>query len=285
MSPFLIYGIVLTIALILYYITLIMMDLNVKNKKENKNELTINSGDDTEDEDEEYAPQSVVETSSGGFDFVNASEEPNETEEIQEATEEVAYEEKSTNSHEKGVETSDESKESELEEDKMEHPEENEVDNNQPETVQEDKEQIIEGEKDENSSIEETAQEEAQDKENSEDKENEKSATEEEISEEEDFGIQSESFGTCLETDTPQKDLSNSELFDEKLRTTKYGVNQTYGPKVSKAVENSIDTINNSLEQIERVQKGIMNPAEMMKMMKDNKENSNIETHDQITRY
>lgn len=280
-----IYGIVLTIALILYYITLIMMDLNVKNKKENKNELTINSGDDTEDEDEEYAPQSVVETSSGGFDFVNASEEPNETEEIQEATEEVAYEEKSTNSHEKGVETSDESKESELEEDKMERPEENEVDNNQPETVQEDKEQIIEGEKDEKSSVEETAQEEAQDKENSEDKENEKSATEEEISDEEDFGIQSESFGTCLETYTPQKDLSNSELFDEKLRTTKYGVNQTYRPKVSKAVENSIDTINNSLEQIERVQKGIMNPAEMMKMMKDNKENSNIETHDQITRY
>lgn len=275
-----IYAIVLTIALILYYITLIMTDLNAKNKKENKNELTINSGDDTEDEDEEYAPQSVVETSSGGFDFVNASEEPNETEEIQEATEEVAYEEKSTNSHEKGVETSDESKDSELEEDKTERPEENEVDNNQPETVQEDKEQIIEGEKDENSSIEETAQEEAQDKENSEDKENEKSATKEE-----DFGIQSESFGTCLETDTPQKDLSNSELFDEKLRTTKYGVNQTYGPKVSKAVENSIDTINNSLEQIERVQKGIMNPAEMMKMMKDNKENSNIETHDQITRY
>ena len=261
------------------------MDLNAKNKKENKSELTINSGDDTEDEDEEYAPQSVVETSSGGFDFVNASEEPNETEEIQEATVEVAYEEKSTNSHEKGVETSDESKESELEEDKTERPEENEVDNNQPETVQEDKEQIIEGEKDEKSSIEETAQEEAQDKENSEDKENEKSATEEEISDEEDFGIQSESFGTCLETDTPQKDLSNSELFDEKLRTTKYGVNQTYGPKVSKAVENSIDTINNSLEQIERVQKGIMNPAEMMKMMKDNKENSNIETHDQITRY
>lgn len=261
------------------------MDLNAKNKKENKNELTINAGDDTEDEDEEYAPQSVVETSSGGFDFVNASEEPNETEEIQEATEEVAYEEKSTNSHEKGVETSDESKESELEEDKTERPEENEVDNNQPETVQEDKEQIIEGEKDEKSSVEETAQEEAQDKENSEDKENEKSATEEEISDEEDFGIQSESFGTCLETDTPQKDLSNSELFDEKLRTTKYGVNQTYGPKVSKAVENSIDTINNSLEQIERVQKGIMNPAEMMKMMKDNKENSNIETHDQITRY
>ena len=172
-----------------------------------------------------------------------------------------------------------------MEEDKTERPEENEVDNNQPETVQEDKEQIIEGEKDEKSSVEETAQEEAQDKENSEDKENEKSATEEEISDEEDFGIQSESFGTCLETDTPQKDLSNSELFDEKLRTTKYGVNQTYGPKVSKAVENSIDTINNSLEQIERVQKGIMNPAEMMKMMKDNKENSNIETHDQITRY
>ena len=41
MSPFSIYAIVLTIALILYYITLITMDLNAKNKKDNKNELTI----------------------------------------------------------------------------------------------------------------------------------------------------------------------------------------------------------------------------------------------------
>ena len=35
MSPFSIYAIVLTIALILYYITLITMDLNAKNKKDN----------------------------------------------------------------------------------------------------------------------------------------------------------------------------------------------------------------------------------------------------------
>ena len=83
MSPFSIYAIVLTIALILYYITLITMDLNAKNKKDNKNELTIASGDDTEEDDEEYTPQSVVETSSGSFSFVNNTEDPKENEEIQ----------------------------------------------------------------------------------------------------------------------------------------------------------------------------------------------------------
>ena len=51
MSPFSIYAIVLTIALILYYITLITMDLNAKNKKDKKYEQTIASGDDTEEDD------------------------------------------------------------------------------------------------------------------------------------------------------------------------------------------------------------------------------------------
>ena len=41
MSPFSIYAIVLTIALILYYITLITMDLNAKNKKDNLNSATL----------------------------------------------------------------------------------------------------------------------------------------------------------------------------------------------------------------------------------------------------
>lgn len=95
MSPFSIYAIVLTIALILYYITLITMDLNAKNKKDNKNELTIASGDDTEEDDEEYTPQSVVETSSGSFSFVNNTEDPKENEEIQEAPEEITYQKES----------------------------------------------------------------------------------------------------------------------------------------------------------------------------------------------
>lgn len=95
MSPFSIYAIVLTIALILYYISLITMDLNAKNKKDNKNELTIASGDDTEEDDEEYTPQSVVETSSGSFSFVNNTEDPKENEEIQEAPEEITYQKES----------------------------------------------------------------------------------------------------------------------------------------------------------------------------------------------
>lgn len=114
MSPFSIYAIVLTIALILYYITLITMDLNAKNKKDNKNELTIASGDDTEEDDEEYTPQSVVETSSGSFSFVNNTEDLKENEEIQEAPEEITYQKESGKDELKEEHKDSENQDSEL---------------------------------------------------------------------------------------------------------------------------------------------------------------------------
>lgn len=60
MSPFIIFAIVLTIAYVLYYATIITMDLNAKSKKEGELEETISAVDGKEI-DEEYAPQTVVE--------------------------------------------------------------------------------------------------------------------------------------------------------------------------------------------------------------------------------
>lgn len=74
MSPFIIFVIVLTIAYVLYYATIITMDLNAKSKKEGEHEETISASD--AQETEEYAPQTVLEdTKTGGFSFM----EPNET--------------------------------------------------------------------------------------------------------------------------------------------------------------------------------------------------------------
>ena len=85
MSPFIIFVIVLTIAYVLYYATIITMDLNAKSKKEGVHEETI-SASDTQETEEEYAPQTVLEdTKTGGFSFI----EPNETSEnpVEEVTE------------------------------------------------------------------------------------------------------------------------------------------------------------------------------------------------------
>ena len=67
MSPFIIFVIVLTIAYVLYYATIITMDLNAKSKKEGEHEETI-SASDTKEAEEENAPQTVLEdTKTGGF--------------------------------------------------------------------------------------------------------------------------------------------------------------------------------------------------------------------------
>lgn len=74
MSPFIIFAIVLTIAYVLYYATIITMDLNAKSKKEGEHEETI-SASDTKDAEEEYAPQTVLEdTKTGGFSFLESTE-------------------------------------------------------------------------------------------------------------------------------------------------------------------------------------------------------------------
>lgn len=78
MSPFIIFAIVLTIAYVLYYATIITMDLNAKSKKEGELEETIPAvyGKET---DEEYTPQTVVEnTETGGFSFMEAPEDEKE---------------------------------------------------------------------------------------------------------------------------------------------------------------------------------------------------------------
>lgn len=73
MSPFIIFAIVLTIAYVLYYATIITMDLNAKSKKEGEHEETI-SASDTKDA-EEYAPQTVLEdTKTGGLSFLESTE-------------------------------------------------------------------------------------------------------------------------------------------------------------------------------------------------------------------
>lgn len=74
MSPFIIFTIVLTIAYILYYATLITMDLKAKSKEAEKDNEII-SADDDEEYDSGIISRSVVEdTVSGGFNISEPSD-------------------------------------------------------------------------------------------------------------------------------------------------------------------------------------------------------------------
>ena len=81
MIPFVIYVIVLTLAYLLYYVGVIAMDLKAQSKKETLAEETIPTELQAEDNDEEYAPRTVIEDGSGGFRF--ELPEKNEEEEIE----------------------------------------------------------------------------------------------------------------------------------------------------------------------------------------------------------
>lgn len=72
MSPFVIYLIVLTIAYILLYATLITIDLTAKKKQEGAVEETINAGD--VDDDQGYSSRVVQEGNDGGFTFESKQE-------------------------------------------------------------------------------------------------------------------------------------------------------------------------------------------------------------------
>ena len=96
MSTFVIFVIVLTLGYILYYAAMITIDMTAKSKTEAAMEETI-SADGISDDEEEYAPRSVVENAAtGGFSFMEPypdeteahSEDINEAEVIDEPTEE-----------------------------------------------------------------------------------------------------------------------------------------------------------------------------------------------------
>lgn len=80
MSPFIIFAIVLTIAYLLYYAAIITMDLvqKPKNDDEHAESITVGGGNDNND-DAEPAPRAVRENPlTGGFEFDERAEHPEE---------------------------------------------------------------------------------------------------------------------------------------------------------------------------------------------------------------
>lgn len=73
MSPFIIFVILVTLVLLLYYATIIWMDIAAMSKKENEQGETISAGDRSqqkEEEEQEPAPKTVVENpETGTFEF------------------------------------------------------------------------------------------------------------------------------------------------------------------------------------------------------------------------
>lgn len=85
MSPFIIFAIVLTIAYILYYATLITMDLNTKPKDAEEATETI-SADDEEDDSGIMSRNVIEDTESGGFNIIDPSTSSEDNNIMEEAT-------------------------------------------------------------------------------------------------------------------------------------------------------------------------------------------------------
>ncbi len=86
MSPFTIFAIVLTIAYILYYATLITMDLKAKSKDAEKASETISAGDGEEDDFGIKSRDVVEDTVSGGFNITEPSTSSDNGNIVEEAT-------------------------------------------------------------------------------------------------------------------------------------------------------------------------------------------------------
>lgn len=86
MSPFTIFAIVLTIAYILYYATLITMDLKAKSKDAEKATETISAGDGEEDDFGIKSRDVVEDTVSGGFNITEPSLSSDDGGIVEEAT-------------------------------------------------------------------------------------------------------------------------------------------------------------------------------------------------------
>lgn len=256
MTPFLIFAIVLTIAYILYYATIITMDLNAKNKKGDDNELLISTGE-ASDADEDYVPKNVVETSTGGFDFVNPEEIPAKQEEIAEAPDE----EINNQSTQQEIHEADNASES-----NQNHTDENLPFERDKNTY--DKEVNIEPEN--NSEV---------------DKEVQESSTEEGSQQDEekaDFdNITTAKIGSASNEDQHSAENAETEdSFDPYYKERKHQVSEVYEPQENTVVKESLQMIQNSLSQIKQCTSNEMTPLQLMQYMTNGSDNNKIDKQD-----
>jgi len=246
MSPFIIFSIVVTLGLVLYYAAMISIDLAAIDKKKGEEAETIEAG--TEDDGFEHSVKSVYEDpDTGGFAFGNGlpesepEPEPEQEQVIQEAEETL---------HEQ---VSEESQETNTEEEISEQVEEKEEPTEQVSLTDETEQPVEEPE------------------------------TEEE-DDDEDYGVTTIEY-TGEEEEKKEELFDVSQAFDPNLTQPKFGVSKFVEPSASPEVQQKANTTNDALESIKRLGNE-HKPLILANLMRNKElsEQHNLDTRDEVTK-
>lgn len=217
MTGFIIFTVVLTIAYIIYYLTMISIDLTAQHKGAETEEEIIVTGKHT-DEIDEFATQHVVEDiSTGGFSFMKPKIEEDVIPIIEEAQDDTIGESQLLET----TTTSPSSKSEKIEQDKQLYD--------------------TDAEKTKNNTIENTSLTDEEDEcEEENGKQNQDCAFE---------GITTVTF-TDEEEKTEKETFKEEDAFNPELRQKTYGVTTVYEASSSPEVQTHADTVNSSMEAI-----------------------------------
>ena len=285
MSPFIIYAIVLNIAYILYYATIITMDMHAKPKGAENQTETISMDNDQESQETAIMPKTVTEDPfTGNFNIAEAAEPVRPAEEIPE-------------------ETTSENREDQTEGDEDENPDSGMSDDNREEVAPtidpsgEEGTETSQASESEEANLEETGLTENSEQADNTDpatqpeaEEASEAAVEEEGEEENDNDDEEDGFttvpfsDTLTLTDTTEQDDDISKAFDPDLALPKFGVTSIVGPPTDTKVEERLNEVNTKL--IDNSPNGnFMEPAQLAAMMRGKREEGNSAYKDEYTKW
>ena len=268
MSTFIIFIIVLTLGYMLYYAAMITIDMTAKEKSEAATEETIDA-DGEDDDDDEYAPRSVVEDSAnGGFSISDSA-----IFDIEDAPDEIP-EDEDYQTEEEPVQNVEE----------LEDPSETEDSFN---------------ESDDDVPVIEDSEEQSSEKLNAEDGqspiENRDQADEATFDEEpetltstdgEDAKITVVKYSEDAPAESQEEPFDEDKAFDKTLFTPKYDVTEIVTPPVSLEVWNHAIETNAAMASIFTKAKTVMDSQMLGKVIRQGKNNKyGIETTDEVQKY
>lgn len=252
MSPFIIYAIVLTIAYILYYATMITMDIHAKDKQESSQTENILMEDKHEEDDTEPAPKVVSENmETGSFDIG----EPIQEAEIEQPAIENSESEELSPSNPSSVENHD-------------HAEENDDEPKAEETGNcNETEETLENEI--------QPSEENEEGENAETEQNESAAAP---------IIPSVSFEEDSTVEEPEKkSVSDKDLFDADKLQPQYGITSINGNPVDEKVTQTLSNFREKLGT-NKLSGNMFTASELKEIVSSSESNHNIETRNECTK-
>lgn len=296
MSPFIIYAIVLNIAYILYYATIITMDMHAKPKDAENQTETISMDNDQESQETAIMPKTVTEDPfTGNFNIAEATEPMRPAE---------AAPEDATSDNQEGQTEGDEDEQSNgggSDDDGGEvapaiDPSAEEGAESEQASTSEAQQGIEEAGQEEIGQAESSEQADNTDPASQPEAEEASEATVEEADEEndndnddddddEDNGITTVPFSDTLTlTDTSEQDDDISKAFDPDLALPKFGVTSIVGQPTDAKVEETLNTVNTKL--IDNIPNGnFMEPAQLAAMMRGKREEGNIAYKDEYTKW